>query len=312
MKKLSLLASFFLVFMGFTQKASAQYYFYNDKYYDNPLIFEIGVSVGAINCLTDVGGNKGIGKKFVKDLNLGKTSYTAGASLSAMYKDAIALRLEYTFGKVQAEDKVLAKVASSTYGRYERNLSFRTKISEFMVATEIHPLTIFHKKEEEWQPGRISPYLLAGVGFVSINPQANLNGKWIDLQPLSTEGQGFKEYPERKKYNLKQMCIPLGIGARYELSDVLNLRAEFVYRVLSTDYLDDVSTEYIDPTLYYSYFTGTKLNNALLLNDRKYELDPSNTSVVGDQRGNPKNNDSYFTLNIKLAYSFGRQRIRNN
>ena len=35
------------------------------------------------------------------------------------------------------------------------------------------------------------------------------------------------------------MNVPVGLGVRYELNSVLNLRAEFVYRVLFTDYLDD-------------------------------------------------------------------------
>ncbi len=310
MKKLSFLLSFFLLLIGSAQKASAQYYFYDDKYYDNPLIFEVGVSVGAINCLTDIGGNKGIGKKFIKDINMGKTSFAAGASLSAMYQDAIGLRLEYTWGKIAADDKLLAKVAPSTYGRYERNLSFRTKISEFMLAAEIHPLILFHKKDEDYTPPRISPYLLAGIGYFSFNPQANLNGQWVDLQPLSTEGQGFTQYPDRKKYSLKQICIPVGVGARYELSNVLNLRAEFVYRILSTDYLDDVSTDFIDGNDYLNYFTGAKLSNAYSLYARGKELDQSYNVVKGDQRGNPKNNDAYFTLNLKIAYQFGRQRIK--
>jgi len=31
----------------------AQYYFYNGEYYENDLIFEIGGSVGGMNCFTD-------------------------------------------------------------------------------------------------------------------------------------------------------------------------------------------------------------------------------------------------------------------
>lgn len=312
MKKLTFLFCTLVLLMGSVKKASAQYYFYDDKYYDNPLTFEVGGSIGVMNCLTDIGGNKGVGKKFVKDLNLGKTQFAGSLSLGAMYKNAIGLRLEATFGNLKAEDKVLRKVAPSTYGRYERNLSFRTKITEFMLGFEIHPLFIFnnYNDDNDKTPPSFSPYLLAGVGFFSFNPQANLNGKWIDLQPLSTEGQGFKEYPDRKKYNLHQINIPVGLGVKYELTNTINVRAELVYRILSTDYLDDVSKDYIDPTLYYNYFTGTKLNNALLLNDRKYELDPSNISVVGDQRGNPKHNDAYFGFNVKVAYSFGRQKIK--
>lgn len=311
MKKIIYLLSTVLLLGGSVNTISAQYYFYDNKYYDNPLVFELGVSVGAMNCLTDVGGRKGIGKKFVKDLNIGKTQIAGGISLGAMYKNAIGLRLEATFGNVTGDDKVLEKVKTTTFGRYERNLSFRTKITEFMLAAEIHPLYIFNKYEEDKEPPRFSPYLLAGVGFFSFNPQAQLNGKWIDLQPLSTEGQGFKEYPDRKKYNLKQLNIPIGLGLKYELSNTFNLRAEFVYRILSTDYLDDVSTTYIDPDYYLNYFSGAKLNNAYLLNDRRYEIDPQHITVEGDQRGSPKYNDSYFSFNVKIGYTFGREKIRN-
>jgi hypothetical protein len=310
MKKITIIFSIFLMFTLFVEKVTAQYYFYNNKFYDNPITFEIGGSIAAINCLTDLGGNKGVGKKFVKDLNLGNTNIAGSISLTAMYEYMLALRLEATFGTITADDKVLAKVAPTTYGRYERNLNFKSRITDFMLALEIHPLYIIGRNNEDKEPPLISPYLLAGVGFFSFKPQTKLGNKWVDLQPLSTEGQGFAEYPNRKRYNLNQLNIPLGIGAKYDIGSALSLRAEFVYRKLNTDYLDDVSTEYIDPTLYANYFTGAKLTNALLLNDRQRELNPSHTTVVGGERGKPKNNDAYFTFNIKLGYTFGRQKIR--
>lgn len=314
MKRLTILLISVLTFIGFTEKAEAQYYFFNNQYYDSPLTFEIGGSLGIMNCLTDIGGNKGVGKKFIKDLNLGKTNFSGSFYLSANYKYAIGLRAEATFGQVSADDKILAKVKSTTYGRYDRNLSFRSNITEFMVAAEIHPLYIFNKYDEDSdnEPPLFSPYLLAGIGFFHFNPQAQLNGKWIDLQPLRTEGQGFAQYPDRKVYSLNQTNIPLGIGVKYELGSAFNVRAEFVYRILNTDYLDDVSTTYIDPVNFsLNGFTGSKLANALILNDRKKELDPTNYSVEGDQRGNPKNNDSYFSFNIKIGYIIGREPIRH-
>ncbi len=103
------------------------------------------------------------------------------------------------------------------------------------------------------------------------------------------------------------------MGVKYELSPMINLRAECVYRTLSTDYLDDVSSTYIDPAAYTNpnnNFSGTKLTNALLLNDRQYELDPTRIAKDGDQRGNPNNNDAYFTFNLKIGLIFGRERIR--
>jgi hypothetical protein len=310
MKKIAIIFSVILMLSLSAEKASAQYYFYDNKYYDSPVMFELGASVGAMNCLTDLGGRKGIGKKFVKDLNLGKTTVAGSVFLTAMYQYKIAVRLEATFGTIKADDKVLFKVKETTFGRYERNLSFKSKITDFMLGFEIHPLYIINGNREDWEPPMFSPYLLTGVGFFSFKPQAQLGNKWVDLQPLSTEGQGFAEYPERKPYKLNQINIPLGLGVKYDLSPSLNLRAEFVYRILNTDYLDDASTEYIDPTLYANYFTGAKLNNALLLNDRQYELDPSHITNPGDQRGNPKNNDAFFSFNIKIGYAFGRERIK--
>ena len=94
------------------------------------------------------------------------------------------------------------------------------------------------------------------------------------------------------------------------MGSALSLRAEFVYRKINTDYLDDVhSLYYIDPTLYANYFTGAKLTNALLLNNREYELDPSYPSIT-HERGNPDNKDAFFTFNVKIGYTFGRQKIR--
>ncbi len=311
MKRIAIFVGIIILLTAPIEKASAQYYFYNDKYYDSPLLFEIGGSVGAMNCLTDLGGNKGIGKKFIKDLNLGKTRFAGSIYLSAMYESMIALRLEATFGEVTAEDAILKKKAVSTFGRYERNLSFKSKITDIMLAAEIHPLYLINKYDENKEPPRYSPYLLAGVGFFSFKPQAKLAGSgWVDLQPLSTEGQGFQEYPDRKPYKLNQMNIPLGVGIKYDLTSNVNIRGEFVYRKLNTDYLDDVSTNYIDVNLYPNYFTGAKLNNAFLLNDRQYELDPAHITNEGDQRGGSKNNDAYFTFNIKVGYTFGRQRIK--
>ena len=265
-----------------------------------------------MNCLTDLGGKKGIGKRFVKDLNFGNTQLSGGIFFSAIFKNAVALRVEGTFGQVKAYDSVLNKVKASTFGRYERNLSFRSNITEIMAVAEFHPLYIFKKYGENDELPRYSPYIVGGIGFFSFNPQAKLLNRWVDLQPLSTEGQGFAEYPKRKPYSLHQVSIPVGLGVKYELSPMLNLRAECVYRILNTDYLDDVSTTYVDPNVFSNYFTGTKLTNALLLNDRQYELDPTHITVDGDQRGNPKNNDAYFTFNLKISLIFGREKVKGH
>ena len=315
MKRNALIITWVLGLLLCTQRISAQYYFYDNYAYDTPLMFEIGVSGGVMNCLTDLGGKKGIGKPFLKDLNIGKTQLNAGVYVSALYKNAIGFRLEGTFGRVTAYDSILRDVRATTGGRYERNLNFRSKITEVSLITELHPLFMFiNWASRDDEPPRFSPYVAAGIGVFSFNPQGKLGNRWVDLQPLSLEGQGFAEYPNRQPYKLTQFNVPIGLGIKYELSPTFNLRAEVMHRVLFTDYLDDVSTRYINPAVFANYFSGTQLQHALALasNDRVNPGGPTGTfrKTEGGIRGNPRDRDAYFTGNIKIGMTIGRERIR--
>ena len=103
---------------------------------------------------------------------------------------------------------------------------------------------------DDEEPPRLSPYVVAGAGVYSFDPQAKLNGQWYSLQPLHLEGQGFAEYPDRKTYQLTQLNLIGGLGLKYEINSLFNARLEFAHRFLFTDYLDDASEiDYIDPTL---------------------------------------------------------------
>lgn len=288
------------------QPLKAQYYYYNDKYYENAVVFEIGGHFGVMNAFTDLGGKKGIGKKFIKDLRWQTARPSFGIYVLANYLDKLCLRLEGSFGQVVGYDSILKKVAPSTFGRYERNLSFKSKIAEAQLGLEIHPLMF--RDYEDQDPPLLSPYVMAGVGVFSFDPQAKINGQWYSLQPLRTEGQGFKEYPERKAYQLNQINFSAGMGIKYQVSPMLSARMELVQRFLTTDYLDDVSEmTYIDPSLFYSYLPANKAAIAQQLADRRAEL-TNDALSPNDQRGNPKDNDSYFTIQIKLGLTLGRQR----
>jgi len=294
----------------FSKNVSAQYYFYDENYYDQAILIEVGGSIGAMNCLTDLGGKSGIGKGFIKDLNNGKSFLSGGVYVNVSYKNAIGLRLELCNGKVAADDQVLSTVSSGDIARfrYNRNLNFQSSIKEYSGMLEIHPLLLFVDWESRDQEApKYSPYLLGGYGSFKFNPQLKDGNRLIDLQPLSTEGQGLKEYPDRPVYKLTQTNYPFGLGLRYEISPIINLRGEFVYRLLTTDYLDDVSTNYIDPSFYaLNGFSGTKLENALFLNNR--ETNGQKTDI-GGKRGSPTNNDAYFSFNLKLGVNL-RKRIR--
>lgn len=303
-----LLAFALVSVMLLSQPLKAQYYYYNDKYYESAVVFEIGLSGGIMNSLTDLGGKKGIGKNFIKDLRWKTARPSYGAYIMAMYKNAIGGRIEGTFGQVTGYDSILKNVASSTSGRYERNLSFRSRIAEVQLSLEIHPL-FFRSYDNNEEPPRFSPYAVLGAGYFSFDPEAKLNGQWFNLAPLRLEGQGMDEYPERKPYDLKQVNLLGGIGLKYEITPSLNARIELVHRKLFTDYLDDVSTDYINATLFSNYLTPVQAALAQQLYFRRNELNPSDaTPLPGDQRGDPEDKDAYFTIHAKIGLTFGRKR----
>lgn len=277
--------------------------------YDNNFTFEAGLSLGPMNSLTDIGGTPGFGQRGPKDLNIKSTTLFGSIYAMAIYKQFLAFRLEGTIGSVKSNDSLLRGIATSNkaIGRYNRNLSFRSPIYELSLTAELHPIELLSVFDPEKLPPRLSPYLIGGIGVFHFNPQANLNGQWIDLQPLHTEGEGFSEYPDRKVYKLNQLNIPLGLGVAYSISPKFNVRLEYINRKLFTDYLDDVHSTYIDPSLFSKYLSGNQLTDALILNNRRRPGVPDNitTARPGGRRGNPNNNDSYFTINVKVGFVFG-------
>jgi hypothetical protein len=308
MKKVFLSISFLLILMAKADTVKAQYYFFDDEYFDDPWLYEAGISLNAMNCLTDMGGTKGIGRKFIKDLNIGKTHISGGVFFNVAYKNAVALRLEGTFGKISANDNVLAGITDIAKERFNRNLNFRSYITDINLLLEIHPKYIFIDwPAREDRPSRTSPYIIGGIGYYSFNPQTKLigNNSYIDLQPLKTEGQGFPESGV-KDYKLNQFNIPLGAGFKYELSPLINLRGEIIYRATFTDYLDDLSYRYADPAWFDTYLTPQKATLAKQLYDRQIIA----KTGPGGKRGTVKNNDGFFTANLKISVIIGRERIR--
>ena len=270
--------------------SSAQYYFYNDKYYDKDILAEVGASVGLMNSLTDLNTNSTILKTF----NICGSLY-----VGVMYREVIGLRLEATMGKADGADSL-----NTSKPLRLRNLSFTTSIGEVSLIAELHPLLLFNSN----QAPDISPYILLGAGMFSFNPETEYQGHLISLQPLHTEGEGFSEYPSHSNYKLSQAMIPLGLGLKYELSPLFTIRGELVYRILFTDYLDDVSTTYIDPTLFSKYLSPQEAALAQALYSRRYEISPGYMPPIGSARGNPGHNDAYYSFNIKFGLILGRQK----
>lgn len=278
---------------------------FNSTFNDNKkFLFEAGISMGFMNGFTDLGGKEGKGGPFLKDLTVINTLVAVGTYANVSYRHLFALDLQFTAGSLKAYDSILHTLNST--GRKERNLSFQSAIRETALKLQFHFLRTIAQLET---PARWSPYLLFGAGIFHFNPKAMLDGKWQELQPLHTEGQGFPEYPNRKNYSRWQTNWLWGTGLEFQISRILTGRLEFAYRVLHTDYLDDVSTNYIEPKLFKIRLDAALAPVAYRLSDRRGEIDPMHEPSEGDQRGDPSHNDSYFTVDLKLGFAFGRQKI---
>jgi len=289
----------------FNKPAASQFYYYNNQYYDKDFLFEAGISLGAINCLTDIGGHSGNGGSFLKDLNWQHTRFSGSIFLGGEYRDVLGARLEFSFGEITAYDSILKNDQSVARNRYLRNLHFKSGIRECLLLLELYPFRLLSATQST---SRFSPYLTGGIGIYHFNPRAQTGEGWIGLRDLRLEGQGFEEYPDRKMYALTQLNVPVGTGIKIECSALINLRIEILHRVLFTDYLDDVSTRYIDPSLFQKYLPTHLVAYAEQLYYRQKEIEPAANAIPDNIRGNNNRNDSYFTIQLKLGFVMGREK----
>lgn len=277
----------------------AQYYGGNGK-------IEIGLGVGPMFALTDLGGSAGIGRGFLKDLDLPQTKASAGLYLTVHPTEWLGFRIAGTVGSVAADDADAPTKGGAEMDRKERNLHFRSKIQEAYAALEFYPTVFLEEYADLF--GKLRPYGLAGVGIYHFNPEVkDVDGSWVKTQPLRLEGQGFAQYPNSKPYQLTQMNLIGGIGFKYYLSNTMYVGTEVLYRKLLTDYLDDVSQDYyVDPIYFDQYLPTAQAEQARRLFYRgTYSYPTTRPYSEYQQRGDPKQNDSYFSTTIRLGMRLG-------
>ena len=288
-------------------KSQAQHFvFGNEK-----LKIEAGLNFGPTFFLGDLGGHRGKGSAFLKDLNLEVTQLMKGAFVSVYPNHWLGLRVAGQYTYVAGRDNLVKTEGEDEMYRKARDLDFKSNMWEVYGAIEIYPTMLF-RKYDDYDP-RLKPYGFIGAGLFHFNPKgsisdANGNKTWHELQPLRTEGQGMAEYPNSKPYKLTQMNIPMGMGIKYDVSEKVTMGTELLYRKTFTDYIDDVSTTYIDPDYFDVYLSPSQAAIARKIHDKTISaINPSANNRIspGDQRGNSKNNDAYFSFVVKLGIKMG-------
>lgn len=266
---------------------------------------EVGITIGAANILSDLGGSPDIGRGFVADLEFATTRPVIGGFFRQNFNSILSARASVYYAQVTGDDALIPETTMGGTHRKYRNLSFKSPILEFSGMVEINLLPYLPGSSRN----RFAPYVMAGVGVFHFDPKANYNGQWIRLQPLGTEGQGLPNYPGKEHYSLTELCFPVGGGIKININKKYALNIEVSHRFTTTDYIDDVSTTYVDEADFYRAYGPTKGALIAGLSDRSSGERTASTAP-GAQRGDPSDFDQYtfaglFTFSYKLGSGYG-------
>lgn len=221
-----------------------------------------------------------------KSFTFNQAHFAGGIGLSYDLSSHFSIRTGVMFGKVSANDK---------FGKNkERNLNFSSGLTEGSLGLQyyITPLA----------DHALTPYVFAGVAIYHYNPYTyDTSGSKVYLKSLSTEGEGF--VAGRNNYNLTQFAVPIGAGVKLSLTDKINVGLEVGFRKLFTDYLDDVSTNYVDQSL----LLANRGAKAVELAYRGGEIKNGSQQypAAGMQRGSAKNKDLYYFTGLTLSFKLG-------
>jgi len=284
-----------VLFCGLVGSSANAQYFRNSNYWKTHRN-EIAIGFGISNFLGELGGRNQIGSPFIWDLELSQTKPALSIGHRYYTGEKMAVRTNLTYGVLAGNDNL-----TSEPFRQNRNLNFKSDIFELQVVYELH----FFKEQlghvydlrgvKGTKSSRVGLYIFAGVGGFHFNPKSLLNGAYVDLRPLNTEGQGLPDGPE--EYNNFQFCIPMGVGLRKALSKQWSAGLELQYTKTFTDYIDDVSGVYYDNDV----IAAERGAVAAYLADPSLGKIPGQT-VTGAQRGDSEDLDAYIFLKAQFHY----------
>jgi len=204
----------------------------------------------------------------------------------------VGLRFGASYSTVTAADSL-----SDIPANKARNLSFASRIVELHGGLELNLLPI------EVDRMKVTPYIFGGLSVFYFNPWAiDPTGEKVFLRPLSTEGEGLPQYPDRKQYSNVNIAFPFGGGMKFFIGKTLMITTELGFRYTNTDYIDDVSKSYVNLDTLAAYRGKLAAQMAYRGNTSRYwdHTYPQYTN----QRGDSKANDWYWFGNITIAVYF--------
>jgi hypothetical protein len=244
---------------------------------------EFGIGLGAAHYFGDLNTRA----------KVNRPKMAASVFFRKNFSNYISARIGASFARVGYSDIY----NSDNEYMYRRNLSFNSNVWELALQGDFNFFRFM-----PGEPGfNFTPYITLGVGAFSYDPFAYLGKEKIFLRPLGTEGQGSALYPDRKQYSTMGISIPFGAGIKYSLNERFNIGFEILHRYTNTDYLDDVSKTYVDPSVFPPNADNSP-SQAFLLSDRSGEVGEP-IGIPGRQRGNSRQKDQFVTAMFHLTFN---------
>ncbi|MCC6720813.1 MAG: hypothetical protein IT243_01315 [Bacteroidia bacterium] len=241
------------------------------------------------------------------------THFAAGLVTRYNIGQRYTFKLAATRGSLSGDDNWYADKEENRL----RNLHFKSILWDFNGGVDIN-LRLLDRRQKRG----FVPYFTTGISVFKFNPTAqffyNVNSphnngtngyttlasrheEWVNLQPLSTEGQKTAEYNDLKRYSLTQLAVPIGLGVKTYMNTRWMITLEYAVRKTFTDYIDDVSGKYAEN--FYIESQYGPIASAM--------ADPGDVlHEAGTLRGNPKNKDWYSIFGISLTYRVIQNKVK--
>lgn len=233
---------------------------------------EIGLLVGGANYLGDI------------SFHLSKTRPAFGIFFKNHYQNKFSYLFYLKNLSIHADDS-----DTPDGPRKWRNLRLKNNITELSSSIQYNILQINDLGNKGKYNYKALLNIHIGTTFFYHNPKGSIYGSnnWVFLQPLQTENI---------KYSLFGIGILYGFSINVNYKNI-NFGIQFDYVKTFTDYLDDISTVFMEPASQ-SEQTQNYANQTHLGNIR-----PDNLIYfqAGNIRGNPKNKDGYFNFGIRVS-----------
>lgn len=259
------------------------------RYFAIPFMFLITLSLSGQNFGLDVGlglGASGYAGDLTEDALLSyafRVNFAAEAELNLQPNRWSAANLSFLYGNIDGDDHL----RPTDDPLYNRNLNFKSRLFELALSGELH--VIGNSSLDRYL---LSPFVTVGFAAALHNPLGYYEGMEYKLHDYKTEGQGI-EGTGVEPYKLINFAVPLGLGTRIRITDRWSAKLDVIMRYTFTDYLDDVSNNYVDADL----LRENVGDLSVYLSDRRDQ-----PTYMG-QRGNSSANDIYFTYMVTFQYN---------